>query len=57
MGEEEEYSKIDKISKNLELNGTFKVHGRVVQYSKKSLFLFEEENKARKFAVNLIQWR
>lgn len=30
-----------KIKKKLEKNGVFSVHGRLVQYSKKSLFIFD----------------
>ena len=39
------------------LNGSFTVHGKLVQYSKKSLFLFDERNPLRRVCVWLIEWK
>eukprot|EP00347_Sterkiella_histriomuscorum_P008485 403344914 len=57
IGQEEEYMARLKVKKNLENNAIFTVHGKIVQYSKKSLFFFEQENTLRKALVWLTEWR
>ena len=37
--------------------GAFHVHGKLVLYSKKSLFLFDEKNMLRKIAVWFVEWK